>query len=605
MSSKPDLVAQLYRVDWTRLSLAATITWRRDHALSQQLWQRRMDQRWPLSPARPPIRWSIDDDPDVAAADAIERRILVAPGGRYRVLADDNLTTVCDGEYRWDIDGNTADRGPAGLSPSAAFGGLLTPRWLIAYYDLEILAETGRGGRPAYQIVATPRALELQRGHGRYHLLDRIDVLVDTALGIIVRSEQIFAGQTLEVAELTDLVIDPPQIHNPPLAPDPSLFRPPPGMSGESEPDDDEPDESDDDDAAAAGPDGPGWHVATAVAGLAASAMGFAVRHAPGRTPQPDPADAEAAMPADDFDSSAEGTEVPISDELVNILHRTGRPPQSFTAELHRWVDGQAGFDGVQTFRSAAEPLGGLLGPDALWQALGERDFGSTHWIARLRLAMPGRYRLDFLTGNCRPYRAIACDGTQSTTGYNDKVVTGPVTQPEPDIRAIADPAWLLDRWQLSAAGEVTVAGRRGLRVIARAPEETRAPEEIFPAGPGLQFSPLEVILDPELGIALRQTSYYGSRPATRSELRSVLPDPETTQAGTSDPAAFRIAPEPGMRTVTDSGGLFGHKGWPGPVDKVANVAALAAGGATLGAVAVTGWLEKRRADRGKHAAPN
>jgi len=96
VSSKPDLVAQLYRVDWTRLSLAATITWRQDRALSQQLWQRRMDQRWPLSPARPPIRWSIDDDPDVAADDAIERRILVAPGARYRVLADDNLTTVCD-----------------------------------------------------------------------------------------------------------------------------------------------------------------------------------------------------------------------------------------------------------------------------------------------------------------------------------------------------------------------------------------------------------------------------------------------------------------------------------------------------------------------------
>ena len=319
-------------------------------------------------------------------------------------------------------------------------------------------------------------------------------------------------------------------------------------MSGESDPDDDEPDESDDDDAAAAGPDGPGWHVATAVAGLAASAMGFAVRHAPGRTPQPDPADAEAAMPGDDFDSSAEGTEVPISDELVNILHRTGLGPQSFTAELHRWVDGRAGVDGLQTIRSAAEPLGGLLGPDALWQALGERDFGSTHWIARLRLAMPGRYRLDFLTGNCRPYRAIACDGTQSTTGYNDKVVTGPVTQPEPDIRAI---------------------------------------------------------VDPELGIALRQTSYHESRPATRSELRSVVPDPETTQAGTSDQAEFRIAPEPGMRTVTDSGGLFGHKGWPGPVDKVASVAALAAGGATLGAAAVTGWLEKRQADRGRHAAPD
>ena len=227
-------------------------------------------------------------------------------------------------------------------------------------------------------------------------------MLVDTALGIIVRSEQIFAGQTLEVAELTDLVIDRRR----------STI--------------------------------PRWPLIRACSG-----RHQACRASPGQT--------------------------------------------------------------TRTNRSAAEPLGGLLGPDALWQALGERDFGSTHWIARLRLAMPGRYRLDFLTGRCRPYRAIACDGTQSTTGYNDKVVTGPVTQPEPDIRAI---------------------------------------------------------VDPELGIALRQTSYHGSRPATRSELRSVVPDPETTQAGTSDPAEFRIAPEPGMRTVT-------------------------------------GWLEERQADRGKHAAPN
>ena len=119
MSSLPDLVAQLYRVDWTRLSLSATITWRQDRALTHKLWQRRMDQRWPLSPARPPIRWSIDDDPDVAADTVIERRILVAPGGRYRVTNGEDPTTVCDGEYRWDIDAGAADRGPAGLSPSA------------------------------------------------------------------------------------------------------------------------------------------------------------------------------------------------------------------------------------------------------------------------------------------------------------------------------------------------------------------------------------------------------------------------------------------------------------------------------------------------------
>ena len=78
-------------------------------------------------------------------------------------------------------------------------------------------------------------------GHPRQHGRSRPGraIAERTALGIIVRSEQIFAGQTLEVAELTDLVIDPP-IHNPPLAPDPSLFRPPPGMSGESGPDDED-----------------------------------------------------------------------------------------------------------------------------------------------------------------------------------------------------------------------------------------------------------------------------------------------------------------------------------------------------------------------------
>jgi hypothetical protein len=103
VSSLPDLVAQLYRVDWTRLSLSATITWRQDRALTHKLWQRRMDQRWPLSPARPPIRWSIDDDPDVAADDAIERRILVAPGGRA-----DPPTRSLPRRERWNSSAGTA-----------------------------------------------------------------------------------------------------------------------------------------------------------------------------------------------------------------------------------------------------------------------------------------------------------------------------------------------------------------------------------------------------------------------------------------------------------------------------------------------------------------
>ncbi len=89
----------------------------------------------------------------------------------------------------------------------------------------------------------------------------------------------------------------------------------------------------------------------------------------------------------------------------------------------------------------------------------------------------------------------------------------------------------------------------------------------------------------------LRQTSYINGRPATRSELRNV-----TAPAG---PDGFRIEPAPGMRAVTDAGGLLADQDLPTPVRAVGTAAALAAGGAIAGAVAVTGWLQKRRARPG------
>jgi hypothetical protein len=49
------------------------------------------------------------------------------------------------------------------------------------------------------------------------------------------------------------------------------------------------------------------------------------------------------------------------------------------------------------------------------------------------------------------------------------------------------------------------------------------------------------------------------------------------------------------MRAVTDAGGLLADQDLPAPVRAVGTAAALAAGGAIAGAVAVTGWLQKRR----------
>jgi len=131
-------------------------------------------------------------------------------------------------------------------------------------------------------VLASPRAVTFRPSMDNYHLLDRVDVLVDAELGILLRSEQVFRGQTLELSQLHDLVIDPPQ------AADAGLFAPPPGMPVQAGP---EPETF--------VPDGRGWQAAAAAAGLAAAAMGFAARHAPRRAPRHVPGDTEAAMPQD------------------------------------------------------------------------------------------------------------------------------------------------------------------------------------------------------------------------------------------------------------------------------------------------------------------
>jgi len=93
-------------------------------------------------------------------------------------------------------------------------------------------------------------------------------------------------------------------------------------------------------------------------------------------------------------------------------------------------------------------------------------------------------------------------------------------------------------------------------------------------------------VVEAELGILLRNTTYVNDHPATRIELRDLTPLGEKT--------SFRIVPEPGMRSVTESGGPLGDLGLPRPAEAAATAGAFAA----AGAVAFTGWLEKHRARR-------
>jgi hypothetical protein len=90
--------------------------------------------------------------------------------------------------------------------------------------------------------------------------------------------------------------------------------------------------------------------------------------------------------------------------------------------------------------------------------------------------------------------------------------------------------------------------------------------------------------VDAELGIALRETSYFEGEPIACTELRNV--------SGQVDPGGFRIEVAPGTRTV--GAGPLSDVDLPGPLKAAKGAFVLGAAGVVAGAIALTGWLQKR-----------
>jgi hypothetical protein len=104
----------------------------------------------------------------------------------------------------------------------------------------------------------------------------------------------------------------------------------------------------------------------------------------------------------------------------------------------------------------------------------------------------------------------------------------------------VADASWLLE-CSLSGGAEVMVGNRRGYRIsITGGVSPSRF----------LVFFPAEAVVDAELGVLLRLTCYVDGKPATRTELRDVIPGPV-------EPGVFRLDAPPGVRVVEASGNLL------------------------------------------------
>jgi len=204
-----DLVSLLYRADWSRLSLAADVYVRRDLDLDRAQTE--------ADVAPPGHEWEMATDQ--LGTETRRSTLLIQPGRRYREQGEDRAGG-CDGDRSWlairEGDGWNveADDGPEPPLPP-----MLRPSWLLTGYTLEAGEPVTVGEREALRLVATPRPGIWSRASAGTRPLDRVEMLVDAGLGILLRHEEILDGRTLSVTELTGVRLDPAPVDDDQFAP--------------------------------------------------------------------------------------------------------------------------------------------------------------------------------------------------------------------------------------------------------------------------------------------------------------------------------------------------------------------------------------------------
>jgi hypothetical protein len=266
--------------------------------------------------------------------------------------------------------------------------------------------------------------------------------------------------------------------------------------------------------------------------------------------PQPagreqDPGPLPASFPSG---RSSLGQEEPVfTAEEVNLLYRSDLGPQRFAAQLSEQTDA-ATMMRLAGEAFAATKFGSRT--QWLWRLSGDQPFQDVDRIARLAVAMPGRYLIEAINDPGRKPARIACNGQRLWRAYPDRVAVRTAEPVPREIATIIDPAWLLEElYQVSVLGEAVVDGRPALHV--RAAGDWLPPHSGPLSGTPVCSDQAEVFIDRALGICLRQVSSYQGHRVLRTEL--------TGLSTGADPTLFDFTPPSGMKVIT--GGLLADWG--------------------------------------------
>lgn len=606
----PDPLRLLYRADWTTWSLSAQVIRRADRTAIAQLSDQVSDELRRHGQGIMPFlqvtrKRSVRAGAGADWAQATER-LLLAPGGRFRFERDhsdeddddDPALVVCDGESCWVVTDREAAQLPADPLDTP-IGHIVRPAWMMHQLRLTQTGTTQVAGRTAYEVTGVPR-LPCDPWTGTLGRAHRFDILVDAELGLVLRRASIVSDQVVTTDELANLVIDPPE------AGDPASFRPPAGCEVCPEPVSRLApfwrgrDRGTDPDEALIAPVAVARSLAKGAVYLTARRLAPPERQhspeagqgtpGPGTRDQAHDHDDEAPMPPAAWPPAGPGPAGtgpagtgsaparPISDATLELIAHTHIAPLTLTAQVHYWVDAtrlRRGLPGLAADSPLAEPpvTTSFLGADND-NFLRVRD---SHRIAMLKVALPDRYRIDFLRED-RPRHPliVSCDGERLRKAYHNRVVASPPRPLPIDFARLIDPAWLLRGWPLAEAGEQAAGGRAAIRLVAELPRYR--PRDDSPPG---RSATVVLLIDAELGIVLEQVSFIDGQPVIRYELRELNPGP-AFEAG-----EFGAAIAAGLPVIDTDGEPIGDLDLPDAARAAGRVTAELAGGGR----AAFGWL--------------
>lgn len=232
------------------------------------------------------------------------------------------------------------------------------------------------------------------------------------------------------------------------------------------------------------------------------------------------------------------GSGAPIGSDIVGLLYAGGLQERQFSAVLHEWADTDAI---AARMRAEAAGHGKVVGGLVEFAA---DQTANADLTARLQMAIPGRYRIDSLTGIVEP-ACMVSDGQHDWQVLSDRVIAGASPRFLTGVSRVIDLAWLLDGYLLADCGTITTGERDGLVLEARPDRDGGGVGRGIMSRVVFPYDKLVVVVDKQLAVAAHIACSWHGQLIYIADLADLSEH--------VDPACFHFEPPSGSRIVDAS----------------------------------------------------